>query len=391
MGEHVIQVAFDNWPSSARIPRELNAAGLAVIALCGPKSPLRLTRYAAQVTIIAPEGLGAELEQLVLETAPAAIIASDELAVRQLHALAARGSISERLQLLLRRSFGDPRFYPTLTSKWAVAEIARRLNITVPLQAQVGTVNDAMAFAREAGFPVILKRENSYGGMGCHVCRSEPELRWGFGKLRRSSWIHRAPSAILRGRSAAGLHDLSQQPLIIQKYQEGQLAFVAAVVHDGVMVSGLAAVADEVHPAPTGASTVIRAIDGPELLEISRTLTAETRCSGFVGLDFIIDRASARPYFLEINPRLTPLCHLARRFGTDLCAAFASSFAGLPVTRHQGRKVEMAALFRWPRSSRPNGCATRAARISGMPITTSRSTTRRLSKRPIAACRRCGA
>jgi hypothetical protein len=350
----VIQVALDDWPSSARLPRELNAAGLAVIALCSANSPLRLTRYAAQVAIATPESLGVELERLILEHAPVAVIASDEQAVRHLHSLAGQASLSERTRALLHHSLGDPRFYPLLTSKWATAELAKSLNIAAPLQSRVDSVDDAAAFAGKIGFPVILKRENTYGGMGCYVCRSEGELRRGFKSLRSVSWLRRRLRTITRGSSFASPSALSRDPLIIQKYHEGRLTFVAAVACDGVMVSGLTGIAEAVYPAPTGASTVIRAVDSPELLEISRTLIAETRCSGFVGVDFMLDRTSGRPYLLEINPRVTPLCHLARLLGTDLCAAFAASFAGLCAARPPGRKIDLVALLpnEWMRDPR---------------------------------------
>ena len=257
----------------------------------------------------------------------------------------ADASVPERTRALLRHSLGDPSFYPVMTSKWKTAELAASLNIATPLQSRVDTVEEARAFAAKFGFPVILKREDTYGGMGCHVCRSERQLQQGFEKLRGVSWRRRL-RAIARGRSSAERPAApSREPLIVQKYHEGRLAFVAAVAREGVMMSGLAAVAEAVHPAPTGASTVIRALDRPDLLEISRNLIAATRCSGFVGVDFMLDPSSPLPYLLEINPRVTPLCHLARHLGTDLCAAFAASFAGLPVSRPLRRKADLVAML----------------------------------------------
>jgi hypothetical protein len=100
---------------------------------------------------------------------------------------------------------------------------------------------------------------------------------------------------------------------------------------------------------------VIRSVDLPELLLASRALIAATRCSGFIGVDFLIDRRSGRSYLLEINPRVTPLCHLGRLFGTDLCAAYAARFAGCIDPRPARRlgRVAAAALFpnEWTRDS----------------------------------------
>jgi hypothetical protein len=315
-----------------------------------------LTRYAAHVAIATQQTLAEELERLVLEYEPAAVIASDEQAVRQLHSLALDPTASEPTRNLVRRSLGAPSCYPVVTSKWATAELAKQLNIAVPRQSRINSVDEAVGFARKIGFPVILKRENSYGGIGSYVCRSERQLHHGYKNLGTRSWLRRRLQAIAQRNSLATINGLSWQPLIIQKFHEGQLAFSAAVVDEGTMVSGLTAIAEAVFPAPTGASAVIRAIDAPDLLQASRTLIAATQCSGFVAVDFIIDSTSGRPYLLEINPRVTPLCHLGRLLGTDLCAAFAGRFARLPDTRRVLGQcdIKMIALFpnEWMRDPR---------------------------------------
>jgi ATP-grasp domain len=340
-------VALDDWPSSARLPKELNAAGLAVVAMCGSASPLRLTRYVAQLSVVTAQTVASELERLALEYGPVGIIASDELSVRHLHRLARDPGTSEPMRSLLRRSLGDPRGYSVVTSKSATADLAKGMNISVPRQSRVRSVDEATSFARAGGFPVILKRENTYGGIGSVVCGSQPQLIHAYESLVTPSWLRRRFRAVARRDKLAALKELSKAPMIIQEFHEGQLVFSAAVADEGTMIAGLMALAEVVFPVPTGSSAVIRAVDAPELLETSRALIAATRCSGFVGVDFMIARKSGRAYLLEINPRVTPLCHLGRLFGTDLCAAYAARFAKIvpiPPT-HPLPKIEKIALF----------------------------------------------
>jgi glutathione synthase/RimK-type ligase-like ATP-grasp enzyme len=346
---------LDDWPSSARLPKELDAAGLAVVAMCGSASPLRLTRYAAHVSVVTANTIASELARLIVEYEPVGIIASDEISVRQLHRFARDPRASEPMRTLLRRSLGDPSGYSIVTSKSATANLAKELNITVPRQSQVHSIEEAMSFARDGGFPVILKRENTYGGIGSVVCTTQYQLINGYQGLVAPSWLRRGFRAVARRNTLARLKELSKEPILIQEFHEGQLVFSAAVADEGTMVAGLTALAEVVFPAPTGSSAVIRAVDAPELLEISRALIAATRCSGFIGVDFIIARKSRRVYLLEINPRVTPLCHLGRPFGTDLCAAYAARFAKIvpiPPACPQA-KVEAVALFpnEWMRDS----------------------------------------
>jgi glutathione synthase/RimK-type ligase-like ATP-grasp enzyme len=344
-GAWVVQIALDDWLSSARLPRALKSAGLEVVALCGSASPLRLTRHiSSQIILDEATELVEQLERIVEDYSPIAVIPSDEQTVRHLHAIVTTGSGSLRLLELLRRSLGDSHSYETVSSKWATAELARRLDILVPRQSLVRTVAEAIAFARDVGFPIILKREDTYGGMGCIVCRSEGQTWRAIARLRFGPLLHRR----MRSRRTAGAWEValhSREAFIVQRYQEGPLAFSACVASNGRMISGLTVIAERVNPAPTGASTVVRALERPDLLEISAKLIEATGCSGFIGFDFILDGKTDQPYLLEINPRVTPLCQVSGLLGTDLCAAFAESFAGIPARTPTRRTTDCVAFF----------------------------------------------
>jgi hypothetical protein len=251
---------------------------------------------------------------------------------------------------------GDPEGYRVVTSKWATYELAERLNLRVPKQSRINTPEEAMTFAGKVGYPIILKKENTYGGMGCYVCRSDRETLGNYlalmtsGSLRK---LRRWPGVL------AALHRFvtrpgaaCSEPLIVQRYHEGQLAFTTAVARDGVMLGGITVVAERVHPAPTGASTVVRPIDRPELLQATEALIRQTGFSGFIGVDFILDNANGLPYLLEINPRATPVCRLGRLLGLDLCSLFAANFADVKLEPPAPITVDTIAFFpsEWLRS-----------------------------------------
>lgn len=338
-------LALDSWVSSARLAEALRASGLRIGAFCGARSPLAATRHVDQLIAIDETSLRTALEQFFIVHQPVALVPCDERAVRALHELFADNATSTELRRTIRRSLGDPLGYAVATSKWSTYALASRLGLPVPAQRQVESIDEALAFASACGYPVILKREGTYGGAGCRVCRSESDILSGYRGLLASGRLQK-----LKGRAQAWMRwrrdssERSSEPLIIQRFHEGQLAFSAAVARDGVMLKGLAATAERVHPRPTGASTVVRLRETPDLVETTAILVRELGYSGFIGVDFIIDPGAGLAYLLEINPRVTPLAALGRRLGDDLCAAFAESFASAAV-RSSPRQGTIAALF----------------------------------------------
>ncbi len=350
-------VALDDWISTARLPESFVEMGVTVVALCRSGVPLEHSRYLA-ASVTSTGDLGADLERLFEEYHPAALVVCDETALRKLYPLIDTPTLSPRLRSLLRRSLGDPSGLHWVISKWATGKLAEKLNLRVPAQCQAGTPEAALAFAKKVSYPIILKRDRDYGGMGCYICRSDQETLANYialqtpGVLRK---LRRWPSVLtFLHRFAAPGFAASSEPLIVQRYHEGQLAFTTAVARDGIMLGGFSVVAEQVNPLPIGASTVVRPIECPELLQATRALIRQTGISGFIGVDFILDSSDGLPYLLEINPRATPVCRLGRLLGSDLCALFAASFAGVTRGSIIPNIVPAIALFpnEWLRSWR---------------------------------------
>jgi biotin carboxylase len=350
-------VALDEWIATARLPEAFAELGVAVVALCKSGAPLEQSRYLA-ASVVSTCDIGSDMERLVAEHDPAAVIVCDESAVHKLYPLIDAPTLSPRLRSLLRRSLGDPSGYHVVASKWATGRLAEQLNLRIPAQRQVNAPKEAFAFAKKVGYPIILKRERSYGGMGCYVCRSDRETLVNYLTLQTPRVLRKLrhwPGLLTSlHRFAARGFAGSSEPLVAQRYHEGQLAFTTAVARNGVMLGGFSVAAERVHPVPTGASTVVKPIDRPELLQATEALIRQTGFSGFIGVDFILDSADGLPYLLEINPRATPVCRLGRLLGLDLCSLFAASFAGVTLDPATPQTVDAIALFpnEWLRSWR---------------------------------------
>jgi hypothetical protein len=76
------------------------------------------------------------------------------------------------------------------------------------------------------------------------------------------------------------------------------------------VLAGISVVALETQH-PTGPATVVRVLDDPQMADGVARLVRRLGVSGFWGADFVLDAAGGDAYLIEMNPRATPISHLA--------------------------------------------------------------------------------
>ena len=323
-------IALDTWVPTSRLPRAFGRLGASVVALLRSGAALANSRDLMGFLVFSGNLL-ADLEQLICAYRPEALVLCDHTAIREVYALIGKTDLSKDLNSLLRWSLGEPSAHKIVTSKWETAVLARTLNIPVPQQQ---TIDDAPSVAR-SGYPVVLKKEGTYGGWGTLICRSDRQtlanyvaLRCGgfWRPLRRFPWLSSTLYRLTHNRQK-----LDSNSLIIQHYHQGMPAYTAAVAHEGEMLGALAFVAECVHPHPTGTSTVVAGIESPAMLKATEALIGATGYSGFISIDFLIGEDDGIPYLLEINPRIVNAVRFSSIFGVDLCNLFLSSFTKTSV------------------------------------------------------------
>jgi len=328
----LVYLALNDWFSSARLPRYLSRAGFRLVAICTPASSLMQVRHFEHRAVIEREDLTAALEDVTKRFQPELIVSADEGAIYAVHALQQQGAvapatISAALRQLLRRSLGTPERQQHLLSKQHINEIAAGFGIAVPRQRAITEPREADAFAREVGYPIVLKKENTHGGMGVLLCRNAAETVTNVFRLRAAGMPRRGIAKYGVGTAAqlAPLRSLLAtwrgQPLIAQEYVQGMPAFRTFVAREGRVLAGFSAIAERVNPPPFGSSTVVRFVDNPDMARAVAALTGAVGITGFAGVDFILEARSNRAVLLELNARVTPTNHLGSLLGTDLCAA----------------------------------------------------------------------
>lgn len=157
-----------------------------------------------------------------------------------------------------------------LESKVDTSQLAIKLNIPQPY-----IFSDAMAVS-DSDFPIIFKRDKSFGGSGVYRPRSREAL---------SKLMEHEPG----GR------------YLIEQFVDGYDCSVDAFRwHDSFVAGCYRSLANR----GQGPATECESVEMPELCDIARRILEHLDYNGICGMDFRIN-TSGEPLFLECNPRFT--------------------------------------------------------------------------------------
>jgi hypothetical protein len=205
---------------------------------------------------------------------------------------------------VLARSLGD---WTRMTSRTAVAEAAREAGVDTPETATVGNVEALTQWA----LPFVLKTDGSSGGRGVATVSDSGSLSRIWRALSNPPPLHVAVKRALVNRELQSFGSLllRRRPTVnVQQFRSGQDAIATVACLDGEVLS-LVCLEVVLAEEPRGPSAVVRVIDHPGMAEAARRVVRRFELSGFCGLDFVTD-AAGTAWFIELNARVTPTCHL---------------------------------------------------------------------------------
>jgi glutathione synthase/RimK-type ligase-like ATP-grasp enzyme len=274
------------------------------------------------------------------DTLPDLIVPADEWAIdllgllhdRALHYSTLTASWTARL---IEHSLGSPSAFAFTRQKSRLIGLARREGIAVPRTKVVGDLRALRYLSEHELFPMVLKLDHSFGGHGVRVVRDAREAEAGFCELRAAAGPVAALKQSIKRRDIACLEGLYRRsPAIsLQQFIDGTPANRAVACHRGKVLAGLSVEAVCTNGA-NGPATVVRIIDSPTMSEAAEKLVRRLGLSGFLGLDFMIDRKTGQPFFIELNARPTQICHMAPDTSADMVGTLAVALGALPVPRH---------------------------------------------------------
>jgi hypothetical protein len=180
----------------------------------------------------------------------------------------------------------------------------------------------------ELTYPIMVKADQSSGGRCVRIVNSGTHLRAAVWELQTpSTWrFRRFIGAILGSGTLRPVMSLSRT-ISLQQFIKGRPSNRAVICWKGKVLAGISVEAVEV-TQEYGPASVVRTINHPEMAMAAERMVKCLKLSGFVGFDFILD-SFCQAWLIEMNPRVTPICHLSLDDGTNLAGSLYTQMTGL--------------------------------------------------------------
>lgn len=370
---HVLLLATQPWPISARLGLAMQAVGFRVSIWCPRSNALLRTGIVDShypYRLLDPVG---SLEAAMLAASPDLIVPCDEPATTNLQQLTEKAMATSQLDCVLQaieRSLGPAAGVKRLTERAYILKAASDGGATVPANAAIANPADLRVWLAANGFPAYLKADGTFGGLGVRQVHTFQEAEAAFNALYTA---HEASRAIKR---AAFDHDPTlirplfhhhQPALSVQRSISGINVNSAIFCWQGRVLASLTMQVVTVG-CEYGPSTVLRRIQNPMMDRTAETLASRLKLSGFYGLDFILEEHTGIPWLIEMNSRATQIPHLALGPGHDLPAAAFAALTGLPIRpRPMVTNEETIVLFPQEWNRDPNSPLIRSSYYHDVP------------------------
>lgn len=353
-GLRILFVSLSNDLGSERIIGGMAGCGVECAVMSPPNYFCASTRSAKRHFPI-PDHYGVwlgalfvrrRLEDAVRNWQPRLILPLDDISAWLLRGLAVDRRVSPAVRGILVESLGAPEGYAAAVSRQRFMDLAANLGVYKPAHCEAVSIGMALLAAESWGFPLVVKGEHTCGGRGVVIVRGAAEL---VAKLTpvSTAWQQRLKFSAKKALfQFAGFGAGPMSGTMIQSFVMGTPAFRTLAAWKGRVIEGVSFAAEQMHPTPTGASTVVRHIENDEMNRTAAKMTAALGCSGFVSFDFMLDQETGRAALIEMNPRSITSTHLGALFGRDVCGAFTAELLGNRPPAPRPAKTEAAiALF----------------------------------------------
>src|ERR1700730_17519935 len=183
----------------------------------------------------------------------------------------------------------------------------------------------------ELSYPIVVKADQSYGGRCVRIVNSDADVRATVWELQTpTTWrgiFRRFFGAILGSEALGPLRLPLRRTISLQQYIPGHPSNRAVICWKGKVLAGISVEAVEVKHG-SGPASVVRLIDHSEMAMFAEHMVKRLDLSGFVGFDFVLD-SSNQAWIIEMNPRVTPICHFSLADGTNLVGSLYTQMTGL--------------------------------------------------------------
>jgi predicted ATP-grasp superfamily ATP-dependent carboligase len=340
------------WLPTARLAVALANAGFSVESVC-PVGHL-ISKTTAVKRIFAYRGLAPldSISAAISATKPNLLVCGDDLATRHLHQLYEQnlqaGISGAHICALIERSIGAAEHFAVIEDRASFMQVAQEVGVRVPQTAAITSYRELDQWSTQAGFPMVLKANGTWGGAGVRIVQNAAEARRALRTLQAPHPFASAVKRVIFDRNATLLRpsilrhksSVSAQSLIV-----GTEATSAVACWKGQILAGLHFEVLQKSDA-AGPSTVLRRVAHPDMVGAVEKIVRRLQLSGLHGFDFMLEKESRHANLIEINPRVTQVDHLSFGPGQDLPGAlFAALLGADPVASPAVTENDIITLF----------------------------------------------
>jgi hypothetical protein len=347
----VLVIATQRTALAARISTALADVGFRVAALTPHGHPVRRSRKVRDHFAYQARPRLKSTARAINRWSPDLLVCADDFAVTELQTLHQRTAASDtrrHIAGLIELSLGAATSFPTTHSKGDFLARVEIEGLRCPNTIVIPATRPFESVPAGLIYPIVVKADQSYGGICVRIVSSDADLRATVWELQTPSTWHgmfrRLVGAILRSETLAPFKLPLRRTISLQQYIPGRPSNRAVVCWKGEVLAGISVEAVEVQHEH-GPASVVRLIDHPEMAMVAEQMVKRLGLSGFVGFDFILD-ASNHAWIIEMNPRVTPICHFSLADGTNLARSLYTQMTGRqPLSRLPTINRDLIALF----------------------------------------------
>jgi ATP-grasp domain len=327
----VLIVATHVWPAAARTSIALAQVGFSVASIAPAQSLVRLVTCVARYYTYAPKQALDSIANAIQSWQPDLLVCTDDQAVKHLHDLHAQASklpdaAGASLRHLIELSLGNPSSFPAAAQKSLFMTLATSAGVRCPKTWLISNDRDDLSIPH-VSYPIMVKSDGTFGGRGVRRVENENQARTAIVEFTLPlDFPDRIKRALAKFIVLSRIKLSRRRTVCLQEEVIGQPANRAVVCCKGKVLAGISVEALETEH-DLGPASIVRLIHNHEMTAIAQTMVERFQLSGFIGFDFVLDSKNAA-WLIEMNPRVTPICHLHLEDGTSLPASLFAEMTG---------------------------------------------------------------
>jgi hypothetical protein len=333
-GTRVLVITTQWWPPAARVAASLADLGLSVASVSPPGAAIRQLQTVRSHFPYRHWARPNSIERAIQAWRPDFLVCADDQAVFDLHRLHRETSQANYkcragLADLIETSIGDSSSFAFIGAKSSLIPYALSLGLRCPKTNIVANDDTRERSLSAVAYPVVVKVDGSWGGMGVRLANEETQARAIISafqaKVSWYEWFKNLLSFSKQTRSSFYSTQFVRGPkklISLQEYITGRPANRAVACQKGKVLAGISVeVLECVYNF--GPASVVRIIDCPEMTAATEALVRHLNLSGFFGFDFIVDPQN-QAWLVEVNSRLTPTSHFLLKGGSTVAVRSSS-------------------------------------------------------------------